>query len=136
MLLSSVGEQVEADHPNPAVDRHSRLDAVRKETLGILTDVKDLAHELHSPRLEYLGIAAVMSSFCREYGERKGVEIDFKSGGVPSTGPAGLFLLPLSVLQGNLHNVVEHSGAGERCWPLQRKVHVSSPQGTAPRVRL
>ncbi len=109
-LLSIEIQQLGADPPNPAVDVHSRLDAVRRETLGILTDVKTLAHELHSPRLEYLGIAAVMSSFCREYGERKGVEIDFKSGGLPSTVPPDISLCLFRVLQETLHNAVQHSG--------------------------
>jgi signal transduction histidine kinase len=109
-LLSIVIEQLEADPPNPAVDVHSRLDAVRKETLGILTDVKALAHELHSPRLEYLGIAAVMSSFCREYGERKGVEIDFRNDGLPSTVPPDISLCLFRVLQETVHNAVQHSG--------------------------
>src|SRR5260370_13764620 len=66
-LLSLEIQQLGADPPNPAVDVHSRLDAVRRETLGILTDVKTLAHEVHSPRLEYLGIAARLSSFLKEH---------------------------------------------------------------------
>ncbi len=109
-LLSIEIQQLGADTPNHAVDVHSRLDAVRRETLGILTDVKALAHELHSPSLEYLGIAPVMSSFCREYGERKGVEIDFKSGGLPSTVPPDISLCLFRVLQETLHNAVQHSG--------------------------
>jgi signal transduction histidine kinase len=109
-LLSIVIEQLEADSGNSAIDLQSRLDAVRKETLRILTDVKALAHELHSPRLEYLGIAAVMSSFCKEYGERKGVEIDFRSDGLPSTAPPDISLCLFRVLQETLHNAVQHSG--------------------------
>jgi signal transduction histidine kinase len=127
LTLLSIGiEQLEADPPNPAVDVHSRLDAVRKETLGILTDVKALAHELYSPRLEYLGIAAVMSS-CKEFGERKRVEIDFKSDGLPSTVPPDISLCLFRVLQETLHNAVQHSGV--------RKFHVQL-EGTSDAIHL
>ena len=54
---------------------NGRMDAVWKRTLEILNDVKASAHELHSPRLEYLGIAAVLRCFCKEFGERKNIEI-------------------------------------------------------------
>jgi len=121
LTLLSIGiEQLGADPPNPALDVQSRLDAVRKETLGILTDVKALAHELHSPRLEYLGIAAVMSSFCKEYGERKGIEIDFRSDGLPSTVPQDISLCLFRVLQETLHNAVQHSGVRKFDVQLER----------------
>src|SRR6267378_3228763 len=49
-------ERLKTDTLDPSVDLPSRMDAARKQTLEILTDVKALAHELHSPRLEYLGV--------------------------------------------------------------------------------
>jgi len=54
--------EIERLKPNSlnVVDEPSRIDAVLQQTLGILTDVKTSAHELHSPRLEYLDIAMVM----------------------------------------------------------------------------
>ena len=64
-----------------------RIDALWKETVKILIDVKVLAHELYSPRLEYLGIAGDMSSFCQDFGEQNRVEIDFRSHGLPSFVP-------------------------------------------------
>jgi signal transduction histidine kinase len=109
-LLTIETEQLEADAANPMVDVPSRMDSVRKQTLEILADVKFLAHELHSPRLQYLGIAAVMSSFCKEFGERKRVEIDFRSEGLPSFVPPDVALCLFRVLQEALHNAGKHSG--------------------------
>jgi signal transduction histidine kinase len=109
-LLTIETEQLEADAANPMVDVPSRMDSVRKQTLEILTDVKFLAHELHSPRLQYLGVAAVMSSFCKEFGERKRVEIDFRSEGLPSFVPPDVALCLFRVLQEALHNAGKHSG--------------------------
>jgi len=109
-LLTIETEQLEADAANPMVDVPSRMDSVRKQTLEILADVKFLAHELHSPRLQYLGVAAVMSSFCKEFGERKRVEIDFRSEGLPSFVPPDVALCLFRVLQEALHNAGKHSG--------------------------
>ena len=76
-------EQLKAGLLN-GVEMASRIDGVLKQSLEILTDVKTLAHELYSPRLEYLGIAGVMRTFCREFGEQKRIEIDFRSDGLPN----------------------------------------------------
>jgi len=109
-LLTIETEQLETDAANPMVDVPGRMASVRKQTLEILADVKFLAHELHSPRLQYLGVAAVMSSFCKEFGERKRVEIDFRSEGLPSFVPPDVALCLFRVLQEALHNAGKHSG--------------------------
>jgi signal transduction histidine kinase len=109
-LLALVIEQLKTDTLDPSVDVTSHMDAVLEQTLEILTDVKALAHELYSPRLEYLDIAAVMSSFCKEFGERKGVRIDFWSDGLPSAIPPEISLCLFRVLQEALRNAVQHSG--------------------------
>jgi signal transduction histidine kinase len=59
--------------------------------------------------LEYLGIAAVMRAFCEEFGERKGVEIDFRSQGFPNPLPPDVSICLFRVLQEALHNGVLHS---------------------------
>jgi PAS domain S-box-containing protein len=111
LSLLAIGiEGLKDDLTDQTVQLLDRMDAVRKETLGILTDVKSTAHELHSPRLEYLGLAAVMRSFCKEFGERKRVEIDFKSNGLPSLVPPDISLCLFRVLQEALHNAMKHSG--------------------------
>jgi signal transduction histidine kinase len=51
-----------------------------------------------------------MSSFCRDFGNRKGIEIDFRSDGLPSPVPQGIALCLLRVLQEALLNAVKHSG--------------------------
>jgi signal transduction histidine kinase len=103
-------ERLATDSPDLTVDVASRMDAVRQETLQVLNDVKVLAHELYSPRLEYLGIAAVMRSFCKDLGEQKGIEIDFRADGLPGLVPPDISLCLFRVLQEALHNAVKHSG--------------------------
>ena len=108
-LLVIAIEQLKAGSLN-GVDVPSRVDGVLKQSLEILTDVKSLAHELYSPRLEYLGIAGVMRSFCKDFGEQQRVEIDFRRQGLPNFVPLDISLCLFRVLQAALHNAVEHSG--------------------------
>lgn len=102
-------DQLKAELPN-AVDVPSRVDAALMHSSEILTDVKTLAHELYSPRLEYLGIAATMRSFCRDLSEQKGVEIDFSGDDLPNPLLPHVSLCLLRVLQESLHNALQHSG--------------------------
>jgi signal transduction histidine kinase len=102
--------QLKNDFPHQAVELLDRMDAVWRKTLETMTDVKASAHELYSPRLQYLGIAAIIRTFCEEFGERKGLEIDFRSHGFPNIVPPDVSICLFRVLQEALHNGVMHSG--------------------------
>lgn len=111
-----------------AADAHGQLDELLKQSSEILTDVKALAHELYSPRFEYLGLAGVMSSFCREFGAQKRAEIDFKSDGLPKHVPSDITLCLFRVLQVAVHNAVQHGGARQfdvRLWATSDEIHLT-----------
>jgi PAS domain S-box-containing protein len=65
----------------------SQGDELRTQTSQIAADVQTLSHELHPPRLEYLGIAAAMKGFCSEFSQRHHVETDFTHEDVPRIVP-------------------------------------------------
>jgi PAS domain S-box-containing protein len=90
-------------------DVPSRALQLRKELAQISDDVQALSHELHSSKLEYLGVAAGIRSWCKEFGERQKFEVDFKSD-VSSVLPSELGLSLFRVLQEAMHNAVKHSG--------------------------
>lgn len=90
-------------------DSGSRLPKLRDHLLEISSDVQDLSHELHSSKLEYLGVVAGIRSWCREFAERNRVEIDFRSD-VKDTVPPEIGVCLLRVLQEAVHNSVKHSG--------------------------
>ena len=126
-LLAIAIEQLKNDLPDQTVELLDRMDAVWKQTLEILSDVKVSAHELYSPRLEYLGTGAVMRSFCEEFGERKRVEIDFKSHGLPSPVLPDVSICLFRVLQEALHNGVTHSGVQKfsvQLWGTSDEIHL------------
>jgi len=82
---------------------------VRKRMTEISNDVQAMSHDLHSSKLEYLGVAAGIKSWCKEFGERHGMQIDFKSN-VSSVLPLEVGVPLFRVLQEALHNVTKHSG--------------------------
>ena len=81
----------------------------RKRMTEISNDVQALSHDLHSSKLEYLGVAAGIKSWCKEFGERHGMQIDFKSN-VSSVLPLEVGVPLFRVVQEALHNVIKHSG--------------------------
>jgi len=87
----------------------SRAEELRREAAEISNDVQTLSHELHSSKLEYLGIVAGMKSFCKEFGQRQRVQVNFKSD-VSTALPLEIGLPLFRVLQECLHNAVKHSG--------------------------
>jgi signal transduction histidine kinase len=82
---------------------------LRKQTIELSNDVQALSHDLHSSKLEYLGIVAGIKSWCKEFGERQRVEIDFRSD-VSSILPLQVGLSLFRVLQEALNNSIKHSG--------------------------
>jgi len=65
---------------------------------------------LHSSKLEYLGAIRAMKSWCKEFGERRGIQIEFKSTDVQTSVAPEVGLCLFRVLQEALHNAVKHSG--------------------------
>ncbi|MFZ0295045.1 MAG: sensor histidine kinase, partial [Candidatus Sulfotelmatobacter sp.] len=129
LALLAIGiEQLKNDLSNRNVELLDRMDAVRQHTLEILTGVKASAHELYSPRLEYLGVTAVMRIFCEEFGERKKVKIDFRGHGVPSWVQPEVSICLFRVLQEALHNGVKHSRVQKfsvQLWRAADEIHLT-----------
>ena len=109
-LLSLELEGVQEDVPDPASELRTRIGAIVNQTAEIVDDVQSLSHELHSSKLEYLGIVEAARNFCREFSERKKVDIDFRSHDLPAGLPTELSLTLFRVLQEALRNAEKHSG--------------------------
>jgi PAS domain S-box-containing protein len=104
-MLAVELEQVQND-PSEIQQRVSEL---RKQTTEISNGVQALSHDLHSSQLEYLGAVAGMKNWCKEFGERQGMQIDCRQD-VRSTLPQEIGLCLFRVLQEALHNAAKHSG--------------------------
>lgn len=94
------------DHPS---DVASRVQQIQQKTDEIARDVQSLSHDLHPSKLEYLGAAAGMRSWCNEFAERQSMNIEFETD-VSSTIPPEVGVCLFRVLQEALHNAAKHSG--------------------------
>jgi signal transduction histidine kinase len=126
--LAMLAIELDQLQDNPA-EVGSRLQELRKQTTEISNDVQALSRELHSSKLEYLGIVAAMRSFCKEFGDQQGMEVDFGSHDLPSPLPSPEISLTLfRVLQEALHNAAKHSGVRQfevQLWGRPREVHLT-----------
>ncbi len=127
-LLAIELERLKMDVPDSNVEMLSRMEGLRKHTAEIASDIQALSHELHSPRLEYLGIVAAMRGFCQEFGDKQKVEIDFRNHDLPSPVPPDISLCLFRVLQEALHNAAKHSRAPRyavQFWGTSGEIHLT-----------
>ena len=104
-------QRIEEDPPDSATEVSLRMGELWKQTFEISNDVQALSHELHSAKLEYLGIVGAMRGFCVEFGQQQSVEVAFRSHDLPNPLPSPEVSLALfRVLQEALHNASKHSG--------------------------
>jgi signal transduction histidine kinase len=86
------------------------MDELGKRTSEISAVVQSLSHDLHSSKLEYLGLVSEMRGFCKEFGEKHKVKVDFDSEGMPATVPQEISICLFRVMQEGLNNALKHSG--------------------------
>jgi len=127
-LLSIELGAVQQDVPDAVSELRTRIGALRDQTTQITNDVQLLSHELHSSKLEYLGIVGATKNFCQEFSERQKVEIDFQSRDLPAALPTELSLSLFRVLQEALRNAMKHSGVKRfevRLWGSTGEIHLT-----------
>jgi PAS domain S-box-containing protein len=103
---------------NDRSEVQERLQKIRKELVSISDDVQALSHELHSSKLDYLGVVAGIRSWCKEFGEHHGMNINFRAD-IASPISSEISLTLFRILQEAIHNAVKHSGV------KQAEVHLS-----------
>ena len=125
-LIAVELEKLHQELPNPP-KICSRIGELHNQATAIATDIQTLSHELHSTKLEYLGIEAAMRGFCKEFGKQHKAEIDFKSHDLPSPLSPDISLCLFRVLQEALQNSAKHSGARHievRLWGTSDEIHL------------
>jgi PAS domain S-box-containing protein len=110
-LLSLGFDELQQSSSDPASERRGHLDALKRQTEEIAADIQALAHELHSSKVQLLGVVDAMGAFCSESSVRQKVDVDFSHQGVPATVPPDIALCLFRVLQEALRNAVRHSSA-------------------------
>ncbi|MGE5359262.1 MAG: ATP-binding protein [Bacteroidales bacterium] len=91
--------------------KHADIPELVSRVQKIAARVGRLSHELHSSRLEYLGLEKALRGACREFSEAHRVPVDFVCEHLPAELDNGVGLCVLRVVQEALHNVAKHSRA-------------------------
>lgn len=86
------------------------ISQIRRQCSEIADDVQSLSHQLHSFKLDYLGVAAAIKGCCRELSKQHNVDIEFTASNVPMNLPKDISLCLFRVAQEALHNSVKYSG--------------------------
>jgi signal transduction histidine kinase len=126
-LLAVQAAQGSPDPSGPADDGLSSMHRIQEQAARIAADVQSLAYELHPYKLEYLGLAPVMKSFCERLGKQHDLKIDFKCHHVPNDLPLNTSVSLSGVLEEALHNSLQHGRAhhiGVELFALSEGIHL------------
>jgi PAS domain S-box-containing protein len=102
-LLKKLGQTETSDR--------TRLLKMLKRTKQMATDIRALSHQLHSNKLEYVGLLPAVSGLCEEISEKCEIRVHFTEYGFPQDIPKDVALCLFRVAQEALGNVVKHSKA-------------------------
>src|SRR5215475_14423487 len=108
-LLAVDLDQLQRNLPELAAETLPKLNEFKDRITEICTGVQSISRQLHSPQLEFLGVAEAMKNFCREFAEKRGVEVDFAQDNIPDSVSHETSLCLFRVLQEALHNAAKHS---------------------------
>jgi signal transduction histidine kinase len=106
LLAVEIGQATLNDPDPSAKVRTARLS---KRISEISDDVQAISHDLHSFKLEHLGMLAAMRSFCTEFAGQQQLWIDFVHDEGPFAISNDVALTLFRVLQEALHNAFKHS---------------------------
>jgi len=133
-LVTNELEQLRQDSSELPIEIRNQIHDLQKQTFELASDVQSLSHKLHSSKLQYLGLAAAIRSFCKEFGEQQKVDVHFESQDLPIPIPPDTSLCLFRVLQEALHNAAKHSGVRHfdvQLWETEGQVRLAvSDRGT------
>ncbi len=114
LAILNIELQSLADNPpDSKTTLRERAEALCKKTSDISTELSAITHELHSPKLELLGIVPAMRGFCEELSKHQNVSVDFRASDVPAELPRDVSLCLFRIFQEALRNAAKHSGKQE-----------------------
>jgi signal transduction histidine kinase len=110
LLAVSLG-QLWKDISESEVEQRKMVADILKTTKEISSDLHSLSHQLHSSKLEHVGLVAALRGLCKEISEKDHVQVRFTETGFPRPLPKDVELSLFRVTQESLRNVAKHSQA-------------------------
>jgi len=93
-----------------ATERLRQIRKLSEETRRLGSDIQALSHQLHSSKLDYLGLVPAIRGLCRELGEHHEANIHFSESGIPKAVAPDVALALFRITQESLHNALKYSG--------------------------
>jgi PAS domain S-box-containing protein len=112
LLSMELGQVNRSSNGSPEAMKKG-LEDIRKHCSEIAGDVQSLSHQLHSSKLDYLGIVAAIRGFCTELSKQHELNIEFSERNVPTQLPKDVSLCLFRIAQEALHNAVKYSGVSQ-----------------------
>ena len=97
--------------PPGALEARESVLEMLKGTKELSSDLHTLSHELHSSRLEHVGLVSALHGLCREMSDKYKIEIHVSDSDLRLDMPKDAALCLFRVAQEALGNVVKHSKA-------------------------
>jgi signal transduction histidine kinase len=88
----------------------AELNGSLRDVDALITDVHNLSHQLHSSKLEHLGLRVALKELCQQISERHDLPIDLQIDHGSARMPQDIALCFYRVAQEALNNVIKHSG--------------------------
>jgi signal transduction histidine kinase len=110
LLAVSLG-QLWKDISESEVKQRKMVVDILEATKEISSDLHSLSHQLHSSKLEHVGLVAALRGLCKEISAKDDLQVRFTESGFPVPLPKDVELSLFRVTQESLRNVVKHSQA-------------------------
>ncbi|HTY61746.1 MAG TPA: PAS domain-containing protein [Acidobacteriota bacterium] len=91
--------------------KHPEIRELYRKMQEIALRVSRLSRQLHSPTLEYFGLAKAIEAECREFSERYHIPVACSCSDIPAMLDPAIALSFLRVVQEAFHNAAKHSQA-------------------------
>lgn len=121
MAVLSIGlEQIGQQMPQEPNNLQVRIQDLRTKAQEVSTEIHRLSYQLHPSKLDHLGLASAVKSFCEEIAAHHELSITFQQKGFPAPLSKDITLCVFRIAQESLHNVARHSGARGAVVVLER----------------
>ena len=88
-----------------------RANAIWEKVTAVSSDIETLSHQLHSSKLDYLGLQDALAGLCREFARKENIPVDFQVEGEMLRVDHQVALALFRVAQESLRNIAKHSHA-------------------------
>jgi PAS domain S-box-containing protein len=118
--LSIAVSNLKREIPGDAAETRDQTARIQKKLIDLAESTRRLSHELHPAVLTHAGLAAALTEYCAEFGDRTGINVSLDTRGVFEDVPSPVALAVYRITQEALQNVAKHASVKEARVELTR----------------